>query len=449
LAGALLAVRPSLLQAQEARRETRRSGEISAEEFTSGTFAKFFTEGDYEAALRALAEVQKKYPGDPLVKRYRGVVLSRLGRSAEAIRIFEELLKETPNHVPTRLNLGEAYYRAGNSSAATREWKWVAENSPTEVYREQARAYLQRPPIQPAQVRLAKTSWYASAGVEYDSNPLLKPDDKRLATAGNEKRGFRLVLNLGLTHPLVSDRDHRVDLIYTARQSFHDGETDSVDFTSQEVGINARKKDELLGKDVTWGARYDLAVGFLRSDLFSVINRFLFSSDWTLTPQTRTRLYDRFSISEFGPDGSNPDQTSRDGVSNDIGVTQYFYSGDFRSYLFITEEFNQDNTRGGNFKQRGTTTRIGVHTAFLGMPRSDFDASVGYGFGRYPGFSSLSSADLNRRVDKTLDFYSAVTHHLTPAWAARLFYRFINAENENGFFDYKRNIAGIQFLYSQ
>ncbi len=428
--------------------KTVRHGSISPEEFITSPFSKFFKEGDYPRALEAVQVLAKEYPGDPLISRYRAMTLDRLGRHDEAIAIYQELLKDNPNHVPTHWFLGQSYFGKGDEQAAREEWKWVVENSPLEEYRRWAQEQLEA--LHPQKEISVPKRYYlfGSAGVEYDSNPHLKPVKKSLTAPGNEQQAARFSLNLGLGYRLIVRPDFRFDVIYTGRQSFHDGSAQDLDFTSQEVALDLKKRVDLWSRDVVLGARYEFLAGFLRSNLFSIINRFLFSSDIRLTPQTRTYLYNQFSALEFGPDGFNPDQTSRDGFSNDLGITQYFYTADFRRYFFVGQELNLDWTRGSNFKRRGSFTRAGIHTPMPFLTRTDLDLSGGWNYGKYPTFTSLSSLDTRRRQDSSWHFYAGLTHYWTPRWATRGFYRFVNADNRNDFFDYARHIAGIQVLFS-
>jgi len=90
-------------------------------------------------------------------------------------------------------------------------------------------------------------------------------------------------------------------------------------------------------------------------------------------------------------------------------------------------------------------TRLGGH---LPLARQvEADASVGFSWGRYPRFSSLSALDLERRRDTDWDFYLALTQPLTPRLTGRLFYRFTDAGNRNDFFEYERHISGVQVLF--
>jgi len=425
------------------------SSRITTEALLASPFAHAFQTKDYASALKALDALAQTYPDDPLVLRYRALVLTRLGRTKEAIKIYRQLLARDPQHVPTHLFLGQAYQQESDYEAAAWQWRWVIQHSDSEEYRRWAKAELHRlrvgakPPLEKK-----RPYFFAVTGLKYDSNPLLKPNDKALAKSGNEKSGFLALLDLTVGYPVWLKPDTRVDALYLGRQITHDGETDEVDFTSQGFGIDAKQRFRAGERTYLLSGLYTARADFLRSDLFAVVNRFLVSLETALTPHTRTFVYSRASLSNFGPDGSNPPQTSRDGFRGGLGLTQFFYTKDFRRHLFVSQELNLQETRGANFTRRGTASRIGLFTAVDVLPKTEWEVSTGFDWGRYPRFTSLSSLDTTRRRDARFDVYTALTHHWTKSLATRLMYQFIQNDNRNDFFDRTRHIAGVELLVS-
>lgn len=119
---------------------------IEAEEFLSSPAGMYFRNGQYEQALGELEALMQKYPGDQLVRRYFAMTLDRVGRSAEAAGIFENMISEDPQHIPTRYFLAHAYFNLGWQAAATREWQWVIQSGKGTPYEEWARTALKGMP---------------------------------------------------------------------------------------------------------------------------------------------------------------------------------------------------------------------------------------------------------------------------------------------------------------
>ena len=429
---------------------SQKSSVVSSKELISGDFAAYFKQGQYQKALAALETLLAAHPNDPLILRYRALTLEKLGHRKEAIAVYRHILAAHPSHVPTHLFLGLAYAKQGQQEEAARELRWVFQNSESEEYRHWAQAQLARLRAgkrKPAKRVEKKPYLFGKTLVAYDSNPLLVPDDESLSSRSKED-GVFFGLDVNLGYPVLLEKDRRLDAVYISRVVLHDGDTDQMNFATQGAALDAKRRVFCGRRAVVLDGRYDVRANFLRSDLFSVVNRLLLSADTSFCKRTRTHFYGRVSYSNYGPDGSRPSVTSRDGMRGGLGAVQYLYTADLRSYVFIKQEVNGAETRGDNFDRVGYLARIGVHTPLDRAGRVDLDASVGFDRGTYPEFSSLSSLDLADRRDTRLDLYAALTYHWKPNLATRGFYRFINSDNRNDFFDRQRHIAGVEMVFS-
>ena len=425
---------------------------ISEEEFLSSDFPKFFKHREFKKALDVLDDLSKKHPHDPLILRYRALTLDKLGRRKEAISAYKEILSLNPNHVPTRLFLGLTYARNGQLDEAAKGLRWVTENSASEDYRHWAAAQLTRVKQlgKKAAVKKIEKKIYliGKTGVYYDSNPLLIPNDDRLSSKP-KKDGADFPIDLSVGYPVILEKDFRFDAIYVGQALLHDRGADRVDFNSQGFALDAKKRAFLGDRAFLFGGRYDFRNNWLQSDLFSVVHRFLLSAETSFWKKTKTHIYGRLSHSNYKNDGSIPDTGSRDGYRGGLGLVQYFYTTeDFRTYFFAKEEVSFADTRGNNFNRTGSLTRLGVHGPLDFLGPMTFDASTGFDYGAYPDFSSLSTLDLNERRDLRFDAYADLTYHWKPNLATRAFYRYINSNNDNGFFERDRHIAGMEVVFS-
>ncbi len=428
------------------------SQEIAPDQFLASDASRYFQNGDFDKALVALNQLAKSFPNDQLIQRYRAMTLDRLGKSSEAVQIFNELLVKNPEHIPTRYFLGQAYARSGRYDDAAREWKQVEKDGEGTPYAFWAQTALEQTgaPAASASGPAGKLQrWYIQAryGYEFDSNVILKPDDQSLSTAKDQNAG-RHSGDLTLRYRAVSKKDTALDLLYAVRQSLHDDNFNAFNYHSQEFGFNFRQRVKIRDQDVVLGLRYDYSLGFLAENLYSNRNRWNISADTKFTEHTQTIFYNRFGVTNYGPDGFNPRQTSRDGIDNDTGISQFFYSKDFQKYLFLRQEVNVTAARGSNFDSWGLTSRVGYHTPVPKLKRFSWDVSVGFEPRFYPGFTSTSSLDTSRRRDMQSDLYTSLTYEITKDFSTRVFYRFVDGHNQNNLYDYTRQIGGIQFIYT-
>ena len=426
------------------------SPSISSQEFLSSPFAKFFKQHQYQKALDVLTELAGKYPEDPIILRYEALTLERLGRTQEAILIYQRILAKHPHQASARFFLGRAYVSKGQYQAAAGEFRRVMDSKAKE-YSGWAHAELNRlhRGILKKKPKTKQKRFYlvGKSGIVYDSNPLLMPNDSNLRS-GKIKKGTDFLMDVTAGVVPVRRPDLRFDMLYIGQEILHDSRTSRVNFHSHGFALVAKER-HLFGRQAfLFGERYDFRSNFLKSDLFSISNRFLLSADTSFIKRTRTHVYSRFNILNFARNGSIPDQTSRDGLRTGIGVTQYFYSPSRKRFFFIKEEFNLNETRGDNFDRRGLLSRAGIHTPVDFFKKTDLDVSGGFNFGAYHDFSSLSTLDLEQRRDKGWDIYSGLTYHWRPWFAIRAFYRFIKSVNRNNFFDRDRHMAGGEIVFS-
>ena len=380
------------------------------------------------------------------------MTLDKLGRRTEAIAEYKRILSQNPSHVPTHLFLGLAYARDGQLNKAENELRWVVQNSGSEDYRHWAQAQLtrlKRLGKRAALKKVEKKPYLAGKiGAYYDSNPLLIPSDGNLSSR-SRKDGADFPVDLNVGYPMILEKDARLDVLYVGQALFHDRGASRIDFNSQGFALNGKKRAFLGERAVLFGARYDFRANLLHGSFFSIVNRFLLSVETSFWKMTKTHFYGRASYSNYDNDGSIPSTSSRDGYRGGLGFVQYFYTAeDFRSYFFVKEELNFADTRGDNFTRGGSLTRLGVHGPLDRLGPVTFDVSTGFDYGAYPDFSSLSTLDLNERRDLRLDVYTDLTYHWKPDLATKVFYRYINSNNDNGFFERDRHIMGVEVVFS-
>ncbi len=425
------------------------AAEISSRQFLSSDFVTLLKNKEYKKALKAGDILLKEYPQDSLILRYRALTLEKLGRFDEALKLYQEILSHDPNDVSAHLFLGLAYIRERKPQEAQKQLNWVVKNSNSEKYRHWAQAQLNRLRAGKSAKHIKKKPYIlGKTAIVYDSNPLLAPNNKALAAPGSKEAGALYLFDLDVGYPVILEKDFRFDVLYISDELLHDHGSRQVDFSSQGFALDAKKRVFWGDRAYLLNGRYDFRANFLRSDLFSIANRFFIGADTSFWKRTKTHFYGRVVVADYGPDGSTPDITSRDGVRYGIGATQYFYTADYKKYFFVKQELNLNETQGDNFVRQGELTRVGFHLPLECLRHTDLDVSTGFSLGTYPDFNSLSSLDLRDRLDRSLDAYAALTYRWKPNLATRVFYRLIRFYNDNELFSRTRHLAGLEVVFS-
>lgn len=229
------------------RKQKDNSRLISTEAFLSSDFVKFLKNKEYPKALRVIDVLVVKYPFDPLVLRYRGLTLEKLGRRKDAIGAYKQILSKNPKYFPAMISLSRAYISAGQREKAAEELRTIIRSSASVGYRNWAQAQLNRLRlgVKNAGSQVKKEPYLlGKMGIAYDSNPLLVPDNKDL-TSTKKRAGARYSLNIDLGYPLVLEKDFRLDTLYIGQQTWHDGGTSAINFTSQGFAVDAKNENYL------------------------------------------------------------------------------------------------------------------------------------------------------------------------------------------------------------
>jgi Flp pilus assembly protein TadD len=169
LAAILLTAPPSLAQSR-----------ITPEEFLASEGAKAFQTQDFNGAVDGFQALLASYPGDPLLLRYIGITLDRLGRYDEAVEAFDTALKASPGDVAILFFLGVSQYNRADFRAAESAFAQIAANAPETDYGVRAREFLAAIEANVTHVTApaAQKRWnaYVQLGLQYDDNVAAAPD---------------------------------------------------------------------------------------------------------------------------------------------------------------------------------------------------------------------------------------------------------------------------------
>jgi len=86
--------------------------------------------GDFAAAADAYTAFLRDHPDNIEARSNLGVVLARLGRTDEAVAAYQEALRHAPGRIEIRMNLGLALYRAARLEDAADAFGAVLDSTP-------------------------------------------------------------------------------------------------------------------------------------------------------------------------------------------------------------------------------------------------------------------------------------------------------------------------------
>jgi len=133
-------------------------------------------EGRANDAYRLLAANEIQLAGQPLYDYLYGVAALDAGHPAQAITALERVVANDPASASARLELGRAYYEAGNRAAAEQQFRAVLAGTPSPTARATANVYLRA--MQPQAARASGLRGGYSFGAGYDSNANASTSDR-------------------------------------------------------------------------------------------------------------------------------------------------------------------------------------------------------------------------------------------------------------------------------
>jgi hypothetical protein len=355
--------------------------------------------GEHRAAdaYRLLAAEELRLAGQPSYDYLFGVAALDSGRHAEAIAAFQRVLAQDSAAVSARLELGRAYFEAGDQAAARRQFAAIVTGDPPPAIAATAEAYLRA--IDPPAARATGWSGGYEFGSGYDSNAnaatdhstflglTLDPENVETSSAYGHLAGW-----VDLAQP-VGERSlfaaqARVGQRWNPNADFVDQTIASLDLSLRIGGgptvfsIGAGGYQGWLdGEAHRWGASVDLALSHS------------FGEGWRATGLLRAgelRYDDDFpGLSVLDVDQQLLALSLQHGdADRNFGVTLYGANEDPRE---SGSSFGND--RLGVMAYTGAAVR-GGHGVYLevGMQSVEYDDSPGFFFGTDRSDQSLSVA---------------------------------------------------------
>ena len=418
-------------------------GEISFEELQKTRAAHLFKLGKYQEALGEFEKLSQTYPADTLPRRYTGMTLTLLGRLDEAISIYQESLGREPENPALHYYLARVYHEQGAKDKAKEELEEVLRLDPEGFYGQPARIAI--PVVE--RRRLVEKPWdvWIASGYEYDSNVTLAPNDKALRGTDDESAG-RYYLALGGKYKWFQRGRFDSHAGYRLYRSFHDDSLNEFNYTFQEFFLINEYRSMIFNREVKWGLRDSIPLGFLAGNLFSWGNELTFYVNGRVTKNTFTELFHRYSHIEFGPDGAIPNLTARDGEYNSTGIHHRFYFSNLTRYVFVGYEFQTAATQGNNFDRVGHFFQVGLNTPIT--KKLVFNVTGSFVTADYPHYSAeIAPIEPLARRDHDWVLFTSLTYNLTRNWSLQGFYRYGNSNNRNDIFQHDRQIGGVELLF--
>lgn len=429
--------------------------------------------GDLAGALALYDRAVAIDPEDMDIVLDRGIALMDAGRLQEARAAFDQVIAAEPDRARAQLFAGIATYRsgdyegakpyfekagkldpslvdesryytgladafAGDLSAAEAAFNDTATQSPLSPQGESAQNLRQQ--IQAS--RKAERPWQLAltAGMEYDSNPLIVSDDL-VGIPGGDPDGRGVIRPSG-AYTFRPAEKLSLRTGYDGYWSFHINET-QVNLQTHNPFVSAGYN---VGK-ARLGLRYDYSFTFIdTTDPFRSLHRVTPSvafqeQDWGLTS-----VYYQFSHQNFLRDLVDAHTFNRDGNRNLGGINQFFFLPEPFTYVRIGASGDHLNASGTEWSYTGADGVFGAGY--------DFDYQIGFSWQyhfTYRNFENASALSMPPFSKEREDFRHILTMDVTKGigehWEVSLGGSLTWNNSNVAFYQYDRQIGGAYVTY--
>jgi len=368
---------------------------IAPEEFLQLPAIEAFKAGRFQEAIDGLRALPIAGPDDVIILRYIALAHQQLGDHRAALTALDEGLVVAPDNAALHYFRAVSLLELGENAAGLLALNRVQALAPDSVYAQQSQQLTQNIRVisdDDEVVAAQERGWTArlEAGAQYDSNIPAAPDD-----FGSDTGGFRTferaigTAELWRSGPWTVEAD--ADIYYSQHL---DSEFRDFDTIIGTVGGELAHLTSLGDVPVSFAGGYHFEATWVGYDPYSQVHAFDLTALAAITDDSLTQVKLVLELGEYDDDGVLPTVTSRDGIENSAGLTQYVFIDGRDSYVFAGYAFGFAVADGNNFDRTSHTVTVGGSTRVVADIR--LDAGVTYVHEDYPEFIGPTQ----RRTDR-------------------------------------------------
>jgi len=384
-----------------------------------------FIDKHYTEALPEFQSLSRKYPEDFVLKRYIAACLFYLKRYEEARARFQEILKLGPAD-----RLSQQYM----SEIELRTRKETAPAPPELVRRVEAVKF-----VQPK-----KWALYGSAGAEWVKNPTSASRERRFARERSES-AVRFSNFIGGNYELLKKDVWSLRGIYGHSEAFYSDSLNHQNFGTDGLGATLTYIRPLNGRPFVVQFASTINNALRHGVAFS--RGLVQSATLSYSPQDQQQLvfYDRWGPVWYEDDGPFPEHESRDGVTNLVGVANYFFFNKEKNfYTFLRFEYGHEETDGVN-NDKNTLTYNGVlHFPFLW--KTEGEVEFQFRDAQYPNWDFPFGNP--RRRDAEYTFRCHLLKKLNDQWTLHGYYTYLNNDSRYDQYTFSNHTLGSSVSFS-
>ena len=383
-----------------------------------------------ELAINSFKRATIQDPNDASAPFFLGLSYQDKGKYNEAIQWLKEAAMLDPNYEQLAYyNIGVAQAKSGDTSAAKKSLSRAITADPSSETGMDAQNYLAALEGGNEGVTPSKPSkrWYisANAGVEYDDNVTVSEVDN---TTGLEDTAA--VFDFSAAYQIYKTRTSEIELGYDFYQSLYD---DLSNFDLQSHMFSAIGSSEFGSLDGTLSYSFNYLK--LGGESFLKIHSVMPSIGFSLIDNMYQTLSYNYKDKEF------TNNTARNADVNAVGLDNYYFFKDGRSYGYLNLRLEDENTVDPQYDYGAYYITVGAKST---LPIFAINPEIRVSYQYYlKDYSNITPSIGEERKDKRSTVTLTIDKQFSDIFNIKLNYQYVDANSNLSSSDFNENIFTV------
>ncbi len=421
-------------------------GQIPPDQFLKTKAAQAFAKADYAQALKEFNELEKQYPKDLTVKRYKGLTQAKLEKFDAAIDTLSKGLTMDPNNVPLHYFVALVLISQRKYAEAKKELEFV-DTHDTGSYQMKAKGDIAA--INNVLASQKNFSGSASVNAEYNTNPA-----QRSRKNAAEVPAVKSANVLSLNYKYFTSGAWYAQASYTNANAFHTDSLQQLNYIAHVFGTNLNYVSTLFGNSF-FGQ-------FSPSYTYVTVDRHYYSQSYSpsalifysLANWWRVLLLEKVTYSVYNNKGSAPDSTSKQGWSEAFTFTNTLFLNSAQTVSTkLTYERGLERPHGAtswkDMNGVGNTLSFPLYFPFISSWIAGWtgDLETKFKYSDYPKYNRAPST-VPLRKDEQYSWSGTINIPLAKDLKTAVKYSYTDVSSKDNAYTYDNIAGGVTLSYT-
>ena len=415
--------------------------QLSPDQFLKSEAAQHFMNARYEEALQALALMEKSYPGDLVVLRYKGLSLHKLKRYDEAVVVFKEGPKMDGADASLHYYLAQTFFLKKEYDNAKRELNLAIQNGQTGDYKEKAQTDLQAIEKVAQAAKKPEKKWSGSLSTGFEINSNASSEATKRPVIANE-HAFKFPNSVSLNYQLVKSDPWTWSATYSHTGAYYSDTLDYLDAITHTPGVSVSYSRKLAGRLFIAQVTSSVTYTTVNSKFYSVSYPLGITLIYSFADWHRITFSERPSVATYKTKGSKTEVTSKQGFRNALSLTNTFFMNKEKTMAWdVGLDYKNEDPEGSNFVK----DVYGISTSWTFPLVSRWESKTSFKF-IYSDFPE-TLAVVHPRVDQEYIASTSVSVPLDAQWKLKAEYVYTHNVSNDPAFGYTDHAGGASLSY--